>query len=232
MKIMSFNTQHCLNFTTQMIDFDIMAKAIIDCEADIVGLNEMRGVGSYPEYTDQVKKLSELTKMDYYYFADAKVFPDNPYGNAILSKIPIIESETIIIPDPKTKIYNDHYETRCVLKAVLQNGAMVLITHMGLNADERENAVKTVLNYTRNEKCILMGDFNMSPDDSLLMPIKARMTDTAVLFDEEKLSFPSDNPVCKIDYIFVSNDINVISADIPSIVASDHRPCISTISFT
>ena len=45
MKIMSFNTQHCLNYVERKIDFAIMAKAITDCGADIVGLNEMRGQG-------------------------------------------------------------------------------------------------------------------------------------------------------------------------------------------
>ena len=47
MKLMSFNTQHCLNYLEQKIDFQIMADAILTCEADIVGLNEMRNAGEY-----------------------------------------------------------------------------------------------------------------------------------------------------------------------------------------
>ena len=30
MKIMTFNTQHCLNYLEQKIDFAVMAKAILD----------------------------------------------------------------------------------------------------------------------------------------------------------------------------------------------------------
>ena len=75
-----------------------------------------------------------------------------------------------------------------------------------------------------------MGDFNVTPDEHCLNPIRERMKDTASVFTEEKLSFPSDNPNRKIDYIFVSKDIEVISADIPPIVASDHRPHIATIN--
>jgi endonuclease/exonuclease/phosphatase family metal-dependent hydrolase len=41
MKIMTFNTQHCLNYLEQKIDFDIMAEAITDLDDDIVGLNEL-----------------------------------------------------------------------------------------------------------------------------------------------------------------------------------------------
>ncbi len=71
MKIMTFNTQHCKNYITQKIDFEIMAEAIKQRDPDIVGLNEMRAMGGDPEYTDQVKKLSQLTGMQYYHFAKA-----------------------------------------------------------------------------------------------------------------------------------------------------------------
>lgn len=47
--------------------------------------------------------------------------------------------------------------------------------------------------------------------------------DSAVSFLNNKLSFPSDNPKIKIDYIFVSNDIKIKYSDIPEIIASDHR---------
>ena len=69
-----------------------------------------------------------------------------------------------------------------------------------------------------------MGDFNMTPDNPILDPIRERMVDVSKYFDTSKLSFPSDNPIIKIDYIFVSADIEVINADIPAVVASDHRP--------
>ncbi|MBO5439837.1 MAG: endonuclease/exonuclease/phosphatase family protein, partial [Clostridia bacterium] len=137
----------------------------------------------------------------------------------------------IIIPDPNPKrIEGGYYETRCLLKAELENGITVLVTHFGLNPDEQENAVKTVLKHIKNEKCILMGDFNIEPDNELLLPIKAKMKDTSAGFCENKKSFPSDNPRIKIDYIFVSNDIEVVSSDIADIIASDHRPHIAEVN--
>ena len=66
----------------------------------------------------------------------------------------------------------------------------------------------------------------------LKMPIRARMKDVAECFDKPLLSFPSDKPDRKIDYIFVSPDVKVISADIPGIVASDHRPHTATVSIS
>ena len=81
MKIMSFNTQHCLNFITRKIDFDVMAEAIKTCRADIVGLNEMRDQGSHPEYGAQTSTLSSLTALDHYFFAKAINFPQGPYAD-------------------------------------------------------------------------------------------------------------------------------------------------------
>ena len=227
-KVMSFNTQHCLNYIERKIDFEIMAKAINDCGADIVGLNEMRGKGEGEGYTAQTEALAELTGMRYYYFAKAIDAVGGPYGNAFLSRIPIVKAETVMIPDPENKIYT-RYETRCVLSVELEGGINVLVTHFGLNPDEQENAVVTVVNNLKSEKCILMGDFNVKPHNEVLLPIRERMTDCAKLFNEEKLSFPSDVPRSKIDYIFVSPDIEVKAADIPAIVASDHRPHIAEI---
>ncbi len=49
------------------------------------------------------------------------------------------------------------------------------------------------------------------------------------IFSDNLLSFPSDNRECKIDYIFISHDIEIDSADIPEIVSSDHRPHTATL---
>ena len=59
MRIVSFNTQHCLDYLNQVIDFQLFADTIVSLKADVVGLNEMRGAGIHPEYTDQTKALSD-----------------------------------------------------------------------------------------------------------------------------------------------------------------------------
>jgi endonuclease/exonuclease/phosphatase family metal-dependent hydrolase len=232
MKIMSFNTQHCANYVTKRIDYPIMAKAIKTCFADIVGLNEMRDKGEREDFDAQTAELARLTGLEHYYFAKAIEWRgSNPYGNGLLSRYPIISAETIMVPDPAEKKYSGHYETRCLLKARLECGITVLVIHFGLNPDEQKNAVDTVLEHLEEEKCVLMGDFNVTPDNDILAPIRARMKDTADAFGGQLLSFPSDEPTMKIDYIFVSPDIEVREADIPAIVASDHRPHTAEIEF-
>ena len=233
LKVMSYNTQHCLNYVTRKIDYDIMVDTIKKCGADIVGLQEIRDEGAKADYQAQTKILAEKLGY-YYYFAEAIRFGgENPYGNALISRYPITSAETIKIPDPEVRKYDGYYETRCLLKATIDvgSGLNVLVSHFGLNPDEQENAVKTVVSHIPAERCVLMGDFNMKPDNQRLTPITEKLQDTASAFSAPKFSFPSDAPTRKIDYILVTKDLIVESADIPEIVSSDHRPHTATIAF-
>lgn len=232
MKIMSFNTLHCARFPEKVIDYELFADVIRQSGADIIGLNEIYGDGPGENYADQTAKLAELSGIPYYYFAPA-IYSRNkgPYGNALLSKYPIEHAETILIPDPALKTGPKNYETRCVLKAKLQGGVTVLVTHFGLNPDEEINAVFTLLRNAPKEKCIVMGDFNTEPHNGILMPLQDRMKDTADLFDTPHMTFPTDNPYTKIDYIFVSKDAQILEADVPQVFASDHFPHTATVLF-
>ncbi len=228
---MSFNIQHCRNFITGEIDFDFFAQAIASTGADIIGLNEVRGKGADPEYEDQASILAEKLGFSSY-FSEAIAFDGkNPYGNAVLSRYPIISAVTEGIPDPAVKTGKEYYETRALLKAKVDyaGGVNVLVTHFGLNTDEQLNAEKTVLANIPDNRCILMGDFNMKPDSSVISRISARLNDTAGVNDGPMPTFPSDKPDRKIDYIFVSEDIKVREAFIPDLIVSDHRPCIAVL---
>ncbi|MBQ3181609.1 MAG: endonuclease/exonuclease/phosphatase family protein [Clostridia bacterium] len=231
LRVMSFNTLHCEDWKNEKIDFDLFAQAIKGSGADIIGLQEIRGKGTDPEYDAQAKILSEKTGY-YYYFAKAfDVGGENPYGNAILSKYPIKNAETIKIPDIWTVKFKGRHEPRCILKAEIDipGGLTVLVAHFGLNEGEAQDAVQTILLNRKDERCILMGDFNVTPDNVVLTPLREAMKDAADLFEKELLSWPADNPDRKIDYIFCSRDIKILSADIPEKIVSDHRPHIADI---
>ena len=236
LKVMTFNTQHCLDYLAQKIDFEVMAEAIRREEPDIVGLNEMRGAGQNEEYAAQVDILSELTGMKYFHFAPAIEFPGGgPYGNGFLSRIPIVKAETVMIPDPVEKKYDGYYETRCILKATLEGGITVLCSHFGLNPDELENAVSTAVENLAPQKCVLMGDFNLRMNDPILAPLFELLQDTfAVYPDKDVYTYPSDPIITsvpehygKIDYIFLSKHFKVESVEIPALLLSDHKPYIA-----
>lgn len=231
MKLMSFNTLFCTNYFTKKIDFVAMAEVIKKCNPHIVGLNEMYGKSEMEEFDSQTEKLSALAGLTYSYFAEACTLEEGTFGNGILSKTPFSSVETIPIPEEEIKTGTQLYEPRCLLKVKYSNGLTVLITHFGLNHDEHIHAVNTVLENLEDEKCVLMGDFNVTPDNEVLKPIQERLIDTAKFFDEPYLTFPSNKPFKKIDYIFVSKDIKVISADVPQIAVSDHLPHTVEIEF-
>ena len=217
-------------YKKKIIDFKLYADTISRFSPDIVSLNEVRNESADAEYDNQPEILSELTGLKHYYFAETLKFDGKkPYGNAILSKYPISSTEIIPIPDPEIRQYSGYYETRNILKVKLDCGLTVLVTHWGLNRDEQINAQKTVLDNLEKERCILMGDFNVVHTCDLLAPIREKMRDTAELFAAPLLSFPSDKPRDKRDYIFTSRDIKVTFADIPPVVVSDHRPYIAEI---
>ncbi len=201
LRVMTFNTQHCLNFLTQKIDYEKMADTVRTCAPDIVSLNEMRGKGAIEGYDDQVPILAEKTGMAGIFAEAIRFEGENPYGNGLLSRFPVIHYEVIPIPAPEVKGYGGYYEDRCLLKAVLEN--------------------------LPRERCVLMGDFNLTPDSPYIAKIRTRMQDAAEYAPEDTKSFPSDAPRVKIDYIFVSGDIRILSSEVPPIVASDHRPHIA-----
>ena len=226
MKIVSYNIQHCASHMCgKQIDYELFCDTVKSFDADVVGLNEVYGKGEHPGFDGQAEILSEGSGLKHSFFAPAIMWRgNNPYGNALLSKSPILQAENIPVPDPAQRAFKNHYETRCLLKAKLANGLTVLVIHFGLNPDEQENAVATVLAHLEHEKCVLMGDFNVRPDNPVLDPIRERMVDTAQLSDDALLSFPSDAPECKIDYVFVSPDLKAKRVEVPACTSSDHRP--------
>ncbi len=220
MKIMTFNIQHCNYYPENKIKFEPFAEEILSVGADIVALNEVRGKGIIPGYTAQTEKLCELTGYNGYFGKAIKVGGTSPYGNAVLSKLPVISTETVKIPDPVLKKGHEMYESRCIIKADIgeKEKYTVLVTHMGLNKDERESAVATLIGIAPCERCIIMGDFNCLPDAQELKPLFEKYVCT----DIDDFTFPSDKPDRKIDYIFVSEDIEIINKGTSVNVVSDH----------
>ncbi len=231
MKVMTFNIQHCLDYKKRKIDCDLFARKITEYGSDFCGLNEVRGKGFLVGYTDQIKKLSGKTGM-YGYFGQAiKVKGLGPYGNAILSKKPIKSVQTILIPDPGIKNENVNYETRCIIKAIVEeNGKDIvfLVTHMGLAKAERINAVKTICEIADSTDLpiILMGDFNACPEEETFQPLFQRFSDT--LKGKDVKTFPSDCPEIKIDYILYRG-LECKNTKVINEVVSDHLPIITEV---
>ena len=231
-RAMTFNIQHAVDFINGGICLELIANTIRAFDPDFCVLNEIYGKGDgsvLPEYGNQTEIIAELLGMRHHAFCPAITIYGKPYGNAIVSKNPILSCRTVPIPEPIPHGYPEsYYENRCVFVAEFEKYC-VMGSHFGLARDEQENAVATVVDEVkRAEKpTILCGDFNMTPDNPILAPVFGLMRDTAKVMSEPKLSFPSDKPEIRIDYIFTSEHFTHLSADIPGVLASDHRPYIA-----
>ncbi|MBQ7383464.1 MAG: endonuclease/exonuclease/phosphatase family protein [Clostridia bacterium] len=146
-------------------DFGILADDILSSGAEIVGLQEVDMFSNRNQNQDTLKILSQKTGFEYYTFAYAVPQDVGQYGNAILSKYPIIEHEVI---DLSMKTSGE--EKRILLHAVIQVDDKTtmdfFVTHIqGSSASVQFKDIDTQL-----EKCdsfILLGDFNQNPSSEV-----------------------------------------------------------------
>ena len=231
MKIMTFNVQHFFDYKNKVIDISLFADFIKEQNVDFCGINEVRGDGPLEGYTDQIKELGDKLGCTRYFGEAIKVKGKNPYGNAFVTPHAINSVETIKIPSPVIRLERAVYESRCVIRAVVKidgRDIMFLVCHMGLADAERKRAVKTICRLLDETDlpCVLMGDFNTTPEDPVLKPLYNRLCDTDEFSSRKGApTYPSDAPKNKIDYIFFRG-LRCIHAETVNKVVSDHLPVV------
>ncbi|MDO5478200.1 MAG: endonuclease/exonuclease/phosphatase family protein [Clostridia bacterium] len=210
-----------------LINPSLVSAVIKKHGADIVGLNEVHGEGFV--FNNQTEQIAEEAGYSYSYFAPAIMDNESPYGNAVLSKYPIIEAGNVLIPAGSYE-EDKRCEGRSIAKTVIDvNGhkVMVLVTHFGLALSEKQKITETVKKIVAESvyPCILMGDLNMKPYEPLIQELRCILKDTAPSdIDEKWYTHSSDKPEMKIDYIFVDKNIKVEKAEALDETPSDHRP--------
>lgn len=232
-RVMTFNIQHGLDYIELLnkkreINLNKVCDLIKEVDPHIISLNEVYNDTRNIQTNEQVKYISSKLGYPYFYFGKTITLKDGiDYGNALLSKYPIIEAEVHMIDDPKIKDEDVYYETRNVIASQIKiNGKTitVLVTHVGLAKSEQDNAIKRIIELVEDsEKVILMGDFNMEEEDSNIIKLSKNICNTSYLIVGSKETYPSINPEKKIDYIFTKNMENIKSGVVKKIV-SDHFP--------
>ena len=228
MKVMTFNIQHLLYYPDMCITPTPFADLIRKYDVDFCGLNEVRGEGALDGYTDQTNTLGDALGYARYFGEAIRVEGNSPYGNAVVSRFPLKIAETVRIPDPARTEQNSYYESRCIIRSVVEvdeTEVCFLVCHMGLVESERQNAVKALCSII--DHCslpvIVMGDFNATPNASVLAPLFERLQDTASLESEALNTFSSYDPHMKIDYILYRG-LQCISVQTIQEIVSDHFP--------
>ena len=237
------------------VDLSQCAEVIRRVSPDLCGLNEINvylqshldQYGITGTATDQPRYLADTTGLSNCYFGRAISWePRGAYGNAVISKYPILEADVIPIPDPE--IHDEpgkYYETRSISKVKLDiaGGITVFQLHVGLAIAESQNAVVTLCKAIDETEgpIIVMGDFNMCPNNFLLDRIRQRLTEVVPKGEGYVHSFPSwthesnvpenlrKHTYCKLDYIFVSDHFTALDCEVLKERASDHMPMIATL---
>lgn len=201
--------------------------------SQIIGLQEVdRDNSKRSHNVDQSHYLSNKLKMDYHY-VPAETSPTQ-FGNTILSTYPIQKKDALIMQKKNT------LENRSVAIAQVLVGEQPLTfmsTHLGLSKVERLKHIQMISNYIVNldTPVILVGDWNEQPGSPAYNKITEVLVDAAALSEHEQPTFPylslyKDEATVRIDYIFISPDIEVIDVKVIPIWASDHLPVVATLS--
>lgn len=224
-KVMSYNIHHgksLLGINT----LDEIATIIEENGADIIGLQEVDSNFARSRFKNQIKYLASKLSMNYIYGDNVNIVGAK-YGNAILSKYPIISYENIKIPSGK--------EQRGLLAAVIDvNGEKInfLNTHLGLSSLERRSQVKVISKYlnTISKEVILVGDFNAQPSSMEVHEMSKKLNDVGYTTNNNRIpTFEVPFLSGRIDYIFTGPNIEPVSYKVLRKKASDHYPIVADV---
>ena len=230
LRILSYNIHHAEGVDGKL-DVPRIAQVILSVDPDLVALQEVDKNTIRTGKVNQDIELSRLTKMNCV-FGSNITFQGGQYGNAILSKFPIIKNKNFLLPNV------DSGEQRGLLQSQIQisnkENVLFFSTHLDHRRSDTERlasakAINQIISLDNKSPAILAGDFNDVPDSPTLKELGKVWLRT-----NKKIlrTIPASKPSRQIDYIFVQPkerwkiiESQVLDEDI----ASDHRAIFSII---
>ena len=223
-------------------DLDAIAEVIRRQNPDFVTLNE---VDVFTNRTGkdvhQACDLAEKLGMEWH-FSKAIDRDGGEYGDAVLSKYPILEKRSYRLPCAAEQPGEDR--SLCVIRVQLDGKDLyVASTHLDhLSGDASRLVQATEIRRIRDTELegdlILCGDLNAIPSSNVIATMTSFLTNTGPI---DQYTFPSDDPSRKIDYImyapiehFGVQNCQVVSRgdqQVGGVDASDHRPVLADIRF-
>jgi endonuclease/exonuclease/phosphatase family metal-dependent hydrolase len=222
--VMTFNIRHGCGreslgeatkvfFRTCAKKLDKIIAAIKSADPDVVGLQEV--------HRGQVGVIAEALDMNHVYSTHSSSGYGNYWGNAVLSKFKILESQNIGIGGSSNR------DRGMVSATVLVNDKSIAFTSIHIDRWlYNYSSVKRILNYVDNHSMpiVLIGDFNMGPSDPRISLIKeSGFIDSAwEAVKQGKLLGTWLGPHAeRIDYVFVQSEYFDILES--SLIAEEHH---------
>ena len=224
-RVLTYNIHHAEG-PDGRIDVLRIAEVIQRERADIVALQEVdRGVARTMQ-RDLPAELAELTGLTAV-FRNNHFHQGGEYGNAILSRFPIL------------RVTNTHYrmlragEQRGLLQLVLDvHGREVVFmnTHLDYRPDDAERLsnveeIRQAVGGYASRPVFICGDFNAVPGSRTYTRMSEAFEDCWLKAGTgEGLTFSSEQPRKRIDYIWATNGVVPLRLWVPPSEASDHLP--------
>ena len=169
-RLVSYNicSSHFLHGHYTRENLEALAATLADPTFGVICLQEVDKVCTRSEGVDMTAELAALANYPYTYFIKIRDFQGGEYGTAILSRYPIIESETLNFP---VRIATQG--TSCGYVVLDVNGEQVTVfnTHLSVESDEANTETMLCLGdilckymKTGNGRILCCGDFNTNPD--------------------------------------------------------------------
>ncbi|OGG67106.1 hypothetical protein A3I99_03500 [Candidatus Kaiserbacteria bacterium RIFCSPLOWO2_02_FULL_45_11b] len=235
LKVLSWNIWQGV-FLTEVINF------LKEADADIIALQEVSN--DEREITQRIAESLGYTyvtafdmnlPMKYVPAAIRSEAEALSYGSVILTKHKILEGGSVLLTEE---------DKRTIATAKVKIGDTVLSV-FGLHlkhthqepSDLQNQQADNLLKLLPHNKTIVLGDFNALPNSYPIEKVSAVLQNTEVDSAEPTWSMYKDGcSVCqedqlkhKLDYIFVSKDINVTSYEVGKSNGADHLPVMATI---
>jgi endonuclease/exonuclease/phosphatase family metal-dependent hydrolase len=228
--VMTYNIHEAINVHKQL-DLDGILVTIQQSNPDILVLQEVDTGVIMSGTTDQARWLAQQLNM---YLAPITSTDHIWQSDVILSKYSIHSYESIILHSPS----EDDTLLRADIEISGQQISVYAVHFSAFSSTDRRtqaDAGITWVTSTGNSIKIWAGDFNVDAyttdavDQSIYADITTHFNDTfdTALARTGNLTWPSTGPYERIDYVFVTPTITVLSHAVPTSLASDHLPVIT-----
>jgi endonuclease/exonuclease/phosphatase family metal-dependent hydrolase len=234
-RVMTYNVHRCRGFDRRWSPQRIAA-VIAPLKPDIVALQELDIGRRRSGRIDQAEAIARDLGMDVQFFPALTVM-EELYGDAILSRLPAKLVKTSALPQLRLP----GIEPRGALWSRIAVGTValqVINTHLGVLGRERRLQMSTLLGpeWLGHADCrdpvVLLADLNAPPGSGAYRRLSARLADALTTpAGRPRNTYPTLLPSLRLDHVFVSRGIEVLSADTVRTplarFASDHLPVVA-----
>jgi endonuclease/exonuclease/phosphatase family metal-dependent hydrolase len=212
-------------------DLQRLAEVIRRAKPDLVALQEVDVGVQRSGRVHEAQRLAELTGMAVR-FGPTQHFQGGLFGNAVLTKMPILDVRIQPLPYTESTPEKVTYPRGAIAVTVQRaNGKSLrfISTHFQHNVPEDRVAEAKAINQlfaaASNVPTILAGDINAQPESEPLQILLSEWT--AAIEDPPLPTAPALNPTSRIDHVFFrpQADFRLLASSVmDEPMASDHRP--------